>query len=562
MRANKGTIAPVAAMAAKAAKAAIALVAALVFSPSWALYDASKEYVESAAVAARYADPAVDIATPGLRAGRTDFTSQQELEAFIEDLVRRSADLRVRVLGRSQEGREIHLLVFARPAVADGAELLKNGKPTVLIIGQQHGNEPAGGEAALALAGQLAGSGRAGVLDRVNVLIVPRANPDGAYHFVRGLHDGNDVNRDHLLQLTPEGRALGRVSTEFQPDVVLDCHEFGVKTRWLEKFGALQGYDALIQYATVSNLPAGLTELSERMFRQPLVRALEAAQLTHSWYYTSSYNVADPVVSMGGVVPDTGRNIAGLRNAVSFLIETRGVGIGRAHFKRRVYTHLVAMNSFLDAAGANADALLSKLRHIRAQVSAGAGHGNIVVSGIATQTRHTLQMIDPDSGLDKRVDVAWRDALQLQVRLSRARPFGYVLARSEEEAALHLRGLGVTVLRIATDERIGVERYRITSREETKKEDVRRNDEDATPSVIRIVTVTEPAEVGVHAGDFYVPMDQPLANVVGAALEPETQSSFVSNRLLNLPASANEPVLPLYRLSMRMAVPAVAFDGR
>jgi hypothetical protein len=559
MRPTKWTVAPAAAVA---TKAGIALVAALAFAPSWALYDASKEYVESPAVAARYPDPAVDIATPGLRAGRSDFTSQQELEAFILDLARRSTDLRVRVLGRSQEGRDIHLLVFARPAVADGAEVLKNGKPTVLIVGQQHGNEPAGGEAALALAGQLAGADRAAVLDRVNVLIVPRANPDGAYHFVRGLHDGNDVNRDHLLQLTPEGRALGRVSTEFQPDVVLDCHEFGVKTRWLEKFGALQGYDALIQYATVSNLPAELTELAESKFRQPLLRALEAARLTHSWYYTSSYNLADPVVSMGGVVPDTGRNIAGLRNAVSFLIETRGVGIGRAHFKRRVYTHLVAMNAFLDAAAAGGDALLARLRDIRAQVSAGTGHGNIVVSGVATQTRHTLQMIDPDTGRDKPVEVAWRDALELQIRLERPRPFGYVLAGSEAEAARHLRGLGVTVLRIAADERIGVERYRITSREEAKKEDVRRNDEDATPKVIRIATVIEPAQISVHAGDFYVPMDQPLANVVGAALEPETQSSFASNRLLSLPASASEPVLPLYRVSMRMTVPAVAFDGR
>jgi hypothetical protein len=171
-------------------------------------------------------------------------------------------------------------------------------------------------------------------------------------------------------------------------------------------------------------------------------------------------------------------------------------------------------------------------------------------------------MIDPDTGRDKPVEVAWRDALELQIRLERPRPFGYVLAGSEAEAARHLRGLGVTVLRIAADERIGVERYRITSREEAKKEDVRRNDEDATPKVIRIATVIEPAQISVHAGDFYVPMDQPLANVVGAALEPETQSSFASNRLLSLPASASEPVLPLYRVSMRMTVPAVAFDGR
>jgi hypothetical protein len=392
------------------------------------------------------------------------------------------------------------------------------------------------------------------------VLIVPRANPDGAYHFVRGLHDGNDVNRDHLLQMTPEGRALGRVSTEFQPDVVLDCHEFGVKTRWLEKFGALQAYDALIQYATVSNLPSALTELSERMFRQPLRRALDAAQLTHSWYYTSSYNMADPVVSMGGVVPDTGRNIAGLRNEVSFLIETRGVGIGRAHFKRRVYTHLVAMNAFLDAASEDGDRLLGELQSIRRAVAAEAGRGDIVVSGVATPARHTLAMIDPDTGSNKQIEVAWRDALELQIRLKRPSPFGYVLAAQETEAVRHLRRLGVTVLRVVADDPTDGERYRIVTREEAKKEDVRRNDEEVTPSVIRITTTTEPAQLVIHAGDFYVPMDQPLAHVASAALEPETQSSFASNRLLTLPA-ASDPILPLYRVSRRLSVPAVAVDG-
>src|SRR5215813_11149392 len=106
IRAKKKAIAPVAAVP---TKAGIVLLALLAFAPSWALYDASKEYIESPAVAARYPDPAVDIATPGLRAGRTDFTSQQELEAFIQNLAGRATDLRVRVLGRSQEGRDIHL---------------------------------------------------------------------------------------------------------------------------------------------------------------------------------------------------------------------------------------------------------------------------------------------------------------------------------------------------------------------------------------------------------------------------------------------------------------------
>src|SRR5690349_16705163 len=81
-------------------------------------------------------------------------------------LARRSPDLRLKVVGRSQEHRDILLLIFARTAAVSGQDVLKNGKPTVLIIGQQHGNEPAGGEAALALAAQLVGSDRSEVLDR------------------------------------------------------------------------------------------------------------------------------------------------------------------------------------------------------------------------------------------------------------------------------------------------------------------------------------------------------------------------------------------------------------
>jgi hypothetical protein len=536
----------------------VALCALFVASaPAGAEFDPAKEYVEAAPVASRYPDPAVVIATPAFAPGKPDFTSQQELEAFVHALSQRTPALRVRLIGHSQEGRAIPLLVFARPAAGSGADTRNNGKPTVLIIGQQHGNEPAGGEAALALAAELAGS-YATVLDRVNVLIVPRANPDGAAHFVRGLANGSDVNRDHLLESTPEGRALGRVFVEFQPDVVLDCHEFGVMTRWLQKFGGLQRHDALIQYATVSNLPAPITDAAERMFRQPLIAALAAAGYTQSWYYASSYDMNDKLVSMGGVVPDTGRNIAGLRNAVSFLIEVRGVGIGRAHFKRRVHTTLVAMKAMIDAAAASGPELLALLRAQRAAVAANAGKGELIVLGAATPERHVLELLDPQTGTDRDVEVDWRSSLALQVRTQRTRPFAYLLPASESEAAQRLARLGVTVLRVQEGGEIDAERYRITRLEAARKEDVRRDDEDATPSVVRLAVAVEPARVTVRAGDYYVPLDQPLANIAAAALEPDTQSSYAANRVLTLPAAASgNAALPLYRVAAPVKLPTV-----
>ena len=80
------------------------------------------------------------------------------------------------------------------------------------------------------------------------------------------------------------------------------------------------------------------------------------------WYYTTSTVDADKRISMGGVQPDTGRNVNGLKNAVSVLLETRGVGIGRWHLARRVHTHVVAQRSLLESAARNAQGLLALQR--------------------------------------------------------------------------------------------------------------------------------------------------------------------------------------------------------
>jgi hypothetical protein len=92
---------------------------------------------------------------------------------------------------------------------------------------------------------------------------------------------------------------------------------------------------------------------------------------------------------------------------------------------------------------------------------------------------------------------------------------------------------------------------------------VRRNDDDGAANVVQLATSVEPARLEVKAGDFYVPMDQPLANVIAAALEPETQSSYAANRVLILPRleAAQGAFLPLSRLPNALVVPAVVYEG-
>jgi hypothetical protein len=71
----------------------------------------------------------------------------------------------------------------------------------------------------------------------------------------------------------------------------------------------------------------------------------------------------------------------------------------------------------------------------------------------------------------------------------------------------------------------------------------------------------ERATIPVKAGDYYVPLDQPLGNVIVAALEPDSQSSYAANYVLTYPGPRDpERVVPAFRLPAPLALPAAAWS--
>ncbi len=316
-------------------------------------------------VAARFADPATRYETPGLRAGRTHFTTQQELQEALRSIAASarsgSAVIRLLSVGQSQRGVPIEALWFTRGDVGDAAAAAASTRPTVLLIGQQHGDEPMPAEALIVIARELAGGRLAPLLERIQVIVLPRANPDGVAERKRTAADGVDINRDHLVLQTPEARAIAQLVRDYRPLVVVDSHEFTSTGRWLQKFGAVRRFDALAQYAMTANLHPFITRAAEEWFRVPMLDSLRREQLSAEWYYTTTTDLADKKVSMGGVQPDNGRNVSGLKNTISFLLETRGAELGHLHAQRRVHTQVTAMSSLLASAASRA-ADLMKLR--------------------------------------------------------------------------------------------------------------------------------------------------------------------------------------------------------
>lgn len=125
-------------------------------------------------------------------------------------------------IGTTHEGRTVAMAVVHDPD-RDPRTLRKT-----LIIARQHGNEPAGSEAALALLKHFATSeGRAerALLKRVALLVIPMANPDGSVRSQRRNAVGADLNRDWATLSQPETRAIESVFLDWRPDVVIDLHE-------------------------------------------------------------------------------------------------------------------------------------------------------------------------------------------------------------------------------------------------------------------------------------------------------------------------------------------------
>ena len=506
------------------------------------------------AVAARFAEPPTQYSTPGLAPERQSFTTNAELGQWLRDLAqaapRNATRASVLQLGASQRGEPLWGLLLTRAEGTEVAQLEANGRSTVVLIGQQHGDEPAGSEALLVIARELAQGLLEPLLDRINVVVIPRANPDGAASGGRATANGVDMNRDHLLLNTPEAQALARVVRNYRPILVLDAHEFTVAGRYLQKFNAIQRHDALLQYATTANYPEFLTKASQEWYHKPMVDALQSQGLTSDWYYTTSTQPDDRRISMGRTQPDTGRNVNGLKNAVSVLIETRGVGIGRMHIQRRVHTQVTAMTSALRSTAERASNLEQVRSFVARDTASKACHGQVVVEAQATPTQRELTLLNPVTGADRRLTVDWNSSLALQSVKSRARPCGYWLAASATTAVERLQWLGVQVLRVAEPGTLLAETYSEPARDTSERENVQSGRAAGNAGIVRSQVTPVRTAIDAPAGSFYLPLNQGLANLAVAALEPDTESSYFANRLIDSLAST----------ARVMSVPSLVFE--
>jgi hypothetical protein len=237
------------------------------------------------------------------------------------------------------------------------------------------------------------------------------------------------------------------------------------------------------------------------------------------------------------------------------LIETRGVGLGRAHFARRVDTHVIAAMAAVRQAAGQGSQLVAQVDQAGKAQAAAACSGQLVVNAWQTPSRRQMEFVDAATGAIRALDVRWQAAAPLDVRLARARPCGYLLGPGEAQAVNTLTALGVQVRPVANARQAWVlESYRIDEVTQQQRQDGRGAIEDGEP--IRSWKLRPlPTAGDVPAGSHYVSLAQPLSALISAALEPDSQNSFAANGLLARDAGPGTPGTDLPGVRRVMAEP-------
>ena len=403
-------------------------------------------------------------------------------------------------------------------------EVAKLGRPIVWMIGQQHGNEPAGGEAMLALAKALADGELTPLLETLSIVIIPRANPDGAAAGTRENAAGFDINRDHGLLTQPEVQMIHSLYRQLPPVLVVDAHEFTVGQRWMEKLGGLQAIDMMVLSATHPMVLRPLRKLADEVFQPAIETAIAPFELTSFVYHTTSSRAGDRSISVGGNAPGIARNAFGLTGAVSFLIETRGVGIGLDSYQRRVATHYIAARALLQTASAQAQPLAAAVA--AARDPAAQAPEDIIVAHSVAKSQIELPLIDANTGQTRSTVIDMLDSRIITATEKRERPAGYIVPLERAAAIAQRLGLiGAATCTFQQAIEAAVEKYDVLNQTDIDRRAI---------NPVRSVSVRLRADrANVRPGSLYVPLDQPQGAALALALEPDSPGSLSALELLD-----------------------------
>ena len=488
--------------------------------------------------------------------------------------------------GKSEEGRDLPLLVISDPKVTTPAAAQKLGRPIVFVQANIHAGEVEGKEAILMIARRLV-SGDLRVMTRQAVfLIAPDYNVDGNEKITpmnrtqqngpvagvgtRENSKGLDLNRDYMKLDTAEARSLVGLMNKWDPHVLVDLHTTN---------GSYHANHLTYSPILNPNADARLIEFT----REKMLAPIRAAMLkSHSWrtYYYGNFSPEDgggrensriDPANPGNVTwrtfdhrPRFGNNYAGLRNRIAILSEAYSY----LDFKGRVEVTEDFVEEIYKSVLANAKQIMT-LTSQADRVFTAPANGKPVELGVDIEIRalpekvtievgDVTKQLNPRSGREMlvmapvAVPVLMKDYGIFVATRSLAMPKGWLipkaLAASPRLAAAldHLRWHGIRIQEVTEEAQLPVERFTIA--EITKAPRPFQGHQEA-----RLKGQFDKIQLTVEAGALFVPANQALARLAFYLIEPESDDGLVTWNVIDEGLAVGQ-TYPIYRVTDTRAI--------
>jgi hypothetical protein len=536
------------------------------------------------AVALTLAAAAAGAQTPDLRT-RAESSNYEETTTY-DDVMRivkalaASPLARLESYGRTEEGREMPLLILSEPAVATPEAARKLGRPIVFIQGNIHAGEVEGKEAALIIARRLTHGDLRPLLKQLVILVAPIYNADGNEKFnvmnrtaqhgpvagvgTRENAKGLDLNRDHMKLDSAEARAFVGALNRWDPHVGIDLHTTN---------GSYHGYHLTYAPTLNPNADPRLIALARERLLPAVQQAVQKKHDFRTYFYgnfaresgvareSSRVDPANPGDAIWRTFdhrPRFNNNYIGLRNRLAILSEAYSY----LDFRGRVRVTEVFVEEALNAITANAARITQLTAQLDAETKGYAvGNGpNLGVdfriaalpSPVAILVGDVDKKLNPRSGREmlvmseKVTPVSMKDYGIFEATRTVQMPRGWLIPRAHVDSSAYsaaierLRLHGVVVQRVTADAEVAVQRFVIDSYTRAPKPFQNRNE-------ARLVGKHETAKLSAQEGALFIPANQPLARLAFYLLEPESDDGLVTWNLIEAGLSPGA-TYPIYRV--------------
>ena len=501
---------------------------------------------------------------------------------FIGGLKKRTKFLRTESFGKTEEGRDLPLMILANPPITSPTAAHASGKAIIFVQANIHAGEVEGKEAVQHLARRITTGDLSSLLDRLVILIAPIYNADGNEKFslnnrteqngpIAGVgtrENGKklDLNRDYMKIESVEAKALIGLYNRWDPHLIVDLHTTN---------GSYHGYH--LTYSPMLN-----PNTDERLInfeREKLLPAVNDALLKihkfRTYYYGNfttkdalNYEVENFTQKHEGKEkiwrtfdhrPRFGNNYAGLRNRLTILSEAYSY----LDFRGRIAVTEAFVEEIFKYSARNAKAIAALIK----RVDESSTQRKTTEQGIEFEIRPLAKPVDilvgevakkknPRSGKmmtvmieDKFTPTAMLDYGFFAAQRRIAVPSAYLLRQEKglETMIKKLKIHGIKVEELTKPATIEVESFVIDKV-------ARATREFQGHRAINLKGHTQNETINFPAGSIIVHTAQPLANLAFYLLEAESDDGFVAWNFLD-DYLENGKTYPIYRWMKETKLP-------